>query len=227
MELYAFGCSFTDGVGLHDNKSEAYPILLGKKLGLNVYNMGSAGQSNDYIFRNVFAHLKTHIKKDDIVLVQWTHYIRKEIPIQYNNRNLYLVAPNCFNALQTGRADNLSKNCVGEYVNQNLEKDNEQIKLEYKDFYNDYILRALHEHYQIITTENYINALYTYLEHNGYKHIHFFGWDSCKEPFNFYYNKILEDTFGGYTNTLNNDHPDKIGHEKWANYLEEKIKKLL
>ena len=42
-----------------------------------------------------------------------------------------------------------------------------------------YILQFLYDEYQIITTKNYINSLYTYLQHFGYQHIHFFGWKDC------------------------------------------------
>jgi hypothetical protein len=86
------------------------------------------------------------------------------------------------------------------------------------------IQKVLDENYQLNTTINYINALYTYLEYFGYKHLHFFGWDKCiiESVFDNKSNFIKE-SFGGYTNTTNNHHPDKKGHKAWAEFLNKKI----
>jgi hypothetical protein len=88
----------------------------------------------------------------------------------------------------------------------------------------DYSLKFLDEDYQLNTTINYINALYTYLEYFGYKHLHLFGWDKCiiESVFD---NKpnFIKESFGGYTKTTNNHHPDKKGHDDWAKFLNEKI----
>jgi hypothetical protein len=54
--------------------------------------------------------------------------------------------------------------------------------------------------------------------------MHFFGWDNCviksifAEKENF-----IKETFGGFTNTNGNEHPDKDGHKIWADFLNEKI----
>jgi hypothetical protein len=63
------------------------------------------------------------------------------------------------------------------------------------------------------------------LELNGYKHLHFYGWDNCIIPDNeiLNYPNFLKETFGGYTNTTGNDHPNKEGHENWANLLSNKL----
>ena len=37
---------------------------------------------------------------------------------------------------------------------------------------------------------------------------------------------FLKETFGGYTNTPGNDHPNKEGHEIWANLLSNKLEEL-
>ena len=83
----------------------------------------------------------------------------------------------------------------------------------------------LDENYQINKTKNYIKSLYSYLELNGYKHLHFFGWDNCiisdSEILN--YKKFLNKSFGGYTDTMGNEHPNKTGHSKWSSFLLTKI----
>ena len=62
------------------------------------------------------------------------------------------------------------------------------------------------------------------MEHFGYKHIHFFGWDNCiiKSIFDEKEN-FIKDTFGGFTNTTGSNHPDKDAHKIWADFLNEKI----
>ena len=76
--------------------------------------------------------------------------------------------------------------------------------------------------------KNYIKSLYAYLELNGYKHLHFFGWDNCivsdNEIIN--YPNFLKETFGGYTKTTGSNHPNKEGHEMWANFLSNKLQTL-
>jgi hypothetical protein len=58
--------------------------------------------------------------------------------------------------------------------------------------------------------------------------LHFFGWDSCivtdNEILN--YPNLLKETFGGYTNTIKNDHPNKEAHAIWANLLSNKLQTL-
>ncbi|MFN9897468.1 MAG: hypothetical protein ACK55Z_01470, partial [bacterium] len=61
-----------------------------------------------------------------------------------------------------------------------------------------------------------------------YKHLHFFGWDNCMISDNEIsnYPNFLKETFGGYTKTTENEHPNKEGHEMWANFLSNKLQTL-
>jgi len=77
--LVVFGCSFTYGYGLPDcfesgNPSStpsklAWPNFLGKELDLEVVNLSKTGSSNLQILNTI---LNTEIRKDDLVIVQWS-----------------------------------------------------------------------------------------------------------------------------------------------------------
>jgi hypothetical protein len=82
--LYTFGCSFTegfDGYGVFDNyqryfdwlghKPKDWNKILAEKLEYNLINHGYSGKGNDYIFFE-FCNNFNKIKKNDIVIYQWT-----------------------------------------------------------------------------------------------------------------------------------------------------------
>jgi hypothetical protein len=230
MKLFTIGCSFTEGQGLLRPHIESYTSILAEKLQMEYFNFGACGMSNDYIFRKVFELLNSNtIHKEDILIIQWTHYTRKELPTVFNEKEWYHTIPNSLHAYEDKVI--LERDGIKSVQNKykNLNPDNERIELESnnKKILETYILQFLNEEYQINTTKNYINSLYTYLEHFGYKHIHFFGWDACMIE-NMYFDKLnfLKETFGGYTKTPGNEHPDNFGHKIWATILYEKINEL-
>lgn len=96
--LYAFGCSTTRGDALDDiwdydkkhticqtddyyPSKYAWPQLLADKLNLNCFNYGISGASNKQIWYEL---VKTHIKKNDTVIVQWT-FIDRYYVIDHNH----------------------------------------------------------------------------------------------------------------------------------------------
>jgi hypothetical protein len=230
MKLFTFGCSFTEGQGLKYPPNESYSSLLAKNLQIPYFNFGSAGMSNDYVFRKVFELLNDNtITKDDIIVIQWTHFIRKELPVSYENKIFYHSIPNSIHAHEDKvlRKQGEVTYVKNEYFEKHLDELHQELIDENEEFLNIYNLKFLNENYQKNTTINYINALYTYLEHFGYKHLHFFGWDKCiiKSVFNDKPN-FIEKTFGGHTKTLHNEHPNKNGHKNWAEFLTQKIIEL-
>jgi hypothetical protein len=230
MKLFTIGCSFTEGQDLQNHKTECYTHRLAEKLNLEYFNFGSCGASNDYIFRKVFELINSNtIHTEDILIIQWTHYSRKELPVIYNKKNWYHYIPNSLHAYQDKKITRQGKNLSVQNEHMNLKLHDDMVELESKNkkILEDYIVTFLHEDYQKNTTINYITALYAYLEYSHYKHIHFFGWNDCLLE-NVYGmgNNILQDSFAGYTDTYLNNHPNKEGHEKWANLLFEKIKEL-
>jgi hypothetical protein len=227
MTLFTFGCSFTEGQGLKKPEEKEYTILLAEKLGIEYYNFGSAGMSNDYVYRKTFETIQNYVTKDDIIIIQWTHYIRKELKFKYNNKNYYHILPYGDYPFRDKILIKKNKNVQTQYNgNENLDIGIEQLEIQKlnKNFIDECNLKILNNDYQFETTLNYIKGLYSYLELNGYKHLHFFGWDDCIIPIN--YDKILKESFGGYTNVINTDHPNQNQHIIWADYLYEELKKL-
>lgn len=236
MKLVTIGCSFTEGQGLSPHQIQCYTYQLAEKTNLEFYNFGLCGASNDYIFRKIFELINSNeITKEDIIIIQWTHYFRRELPIIYNDRKWYHYVPNSYNASQDKiiyykeryNPNNLNFFVQNEHINQDTDGDFIEIEKVNEKRLNTYILNFLNEDYQKNTTINYINSLYTYLEHFGYKHLHFFGWPGCVIS-DVYQDKplFLKENFGEFTNTIGNEHPDKEGHLIWAEYLYKKIKEL-
>lgn len=234
MKLFTIGCSFTEGQGLKRQSFECYPHLLAEKLELEYFNFGAAGMSNDYIFRKVFELINSDtLTKNDILIIQWTHYLRKELPVSYNEYKWYHVVPNSFHAYDdkiiVERHNTLSVQnmYVAEELTKKFINNKTELQSTNKSLLENYMLHFLNETYQKNTTKNYVNSLYTYLEHFGYKHIHFFGWDKCViESIYSDGENFLKESFGGYTKTKGNDHPNKKGHALWSDFLYEKIKEL-
>jgi hypothetical protein len=79
MSLVTNGCSCTEGYYL-DNKTLAWPSVLGKMLNTNVCNLAMGAGSNDRIFRTSIQHL--HLDQDiDFLVIGWTGIGRSEIPL--------------------------------------------------------------------------------------------------------------------------------------------------
>jgi hypothetical protein len=225
MKLFTIGCSFTEGQDLKYQVKECYTTKLANKLNLKCFNFGSCGASNDYIFRKVFKLINSNtISKDDILIIQWTNYIRKELPIIYKNKNWYYYPPNTKLPMCEKMLFDSINSVKDEHDHNDMKNDLYYLGDKNNDLLDVYSLNFLQEEYQLNTTINYINSLYTYLEYYGFKHIHFFGWDKCiidsvfDKKVNF-----MQETFGGYTKTKGNEHPNKKGHEIWAEFLNKKI----
>ena len=224
MKLFTIGCSFTEGQGLKNMRTECYPHLLSKTLDIEYFNFGACGMSNDYIFRKIFELINSNtITKDDIILIQWTHFIRKELIFVKDEREWFHTIPNSYHAYPD-KIIHRNESVQNNYIDEDIDSERKSIESKNKKFLEEYTLNFLDSNYQKHTTKNYINSLYTYLEHFGYKHLHFFGWDNCliKSVFDGKEN-FIQETFGGFTNTINNEHPDKKAHKKWADFLSQKI----
>lgn len=237
MRLFTIGCSFTEGQELEKQDKESYTKKLSDKLSIQYFNFGACGFSNDYIFRKIFELIYSNtITKEDIIVIQWTHFSRKELPVVHNGKKWYHSLPKAYHAysdkiIKTDKkylaAEKYINFVQNEHPNPVLNPDSKQIELDNKEILQNYIIKFLHDDYQKNTTKNYINGLYYYLEYFGYKHIHFFGWNDCivddvmenKE-------KFIKETFREFTNTPNPGHPNKEGHSDWANHLYDKILEL-
>ncbi len=80
IRIVAIGCSYVMGIGLpqshlfHELFAEKLRSETGKTVA--VLNLGAVGRSNDYIAR--LLHLATPILKPGIVLINFTHPVRRE-----------------------------------------------------------------------------------------------------------------------------------------------------
>lgn len=105
MVLYCFGDSYTEGykndmgfwpydayrkyLGLDDPKDmpPVWSELLGEKLGIESFNYGKGGASNNEIFLRVSEN-SHKFKKDDIVIINWT-YIQRVLWVIEDELNGY------------------------------------------------------------------------------------------------------------------------------------------
>jgi hypothetical protein len=74
------GCSFTFGDELDDPKTQAWPALLAKRLGLPIVNLALPGSGNDCILRRTTEYLYKGLPKDSkpLVVIAWSQDWRRE-----------------------------------------------------------------------------------------------------------------------------------------------------
>jgi hypothetical protein len=88
--LVAIGCSHTNGSALDGyagismkghNREHCFAGLLAKKYGLNYYNLGLPGGSNQYIMRSISTFILEHLEpeEDYLFLIGWTSTSRFEL----------------------------------------------------------------------------------------------------------------------------------------------------
>jgi hypothetical protein len=132
-KLHTFGCSYTQD--FNDNKIEAYidycnfrggtfpltwPEILSNKLNLSLKNYGKGGGGNNLIFQTLCNNIN-EIKKDDIVIIQWTYVHRYMwVDIKKNNWNHFGAGPlNGDNSISETTHEEISYNRTHPlYVNQ-------------------------------------------------------------------------------------------------------------
>lgn len=120
MFLFANGCSFTWGGELNDRK-DAYPTLLSKKLNYELIDYSECGASNDKILRTSIDFLTDSIgkgyKTSEIkVVIGWSGISRREFYDEYSN-NWQKITPTMTNTnphatahfkyLQSEKQDNI------------------------------------------------------------------------------------------------------------------------
>jgi len=73
--ILAFGCSYTEGIGLH--KEDIWHSLIGEELNMPVMNLGIAGSGPDFQCLNTLQYLKNNLPKPKYVFYQWPSILRK------------------------------------------------------------------------------------------------------------------------------------------------------
>ena len=87
MKLLAVGDSFTYGEELSD-LNNAWPYLLGNKLGYTVNNLAKPGSGNTRMLR----HAVEQINNYDLIIIAWSHFARTELA---DENGFYDIWPGC------------------------------------------------------------------------------------------------------------------------------------
>ncbi len=74
--LYTVGDSFTYGQELPDPATQAWPVLLAKRLGYHLINDGTPGVGNEFMVKKTMQAVAKH--KPELVIVAWTSCARTE-----------------------------------------------------------------------------------------------------------------------------------------------------
>ena len=231
-KIFSVGCSFTSGTDV--KKENNYTSELGKLLRWNVINHGEAGHSNQYIFRKVIELLKNW-NNNDILLIQWTSPVRDEIVTKEGHLFTSPFSDWCSYQLlyKTDLECELSKLRI------NKDELDKKTISKYKDKVIEYSTNFFHHEYQLNLSFCFQYSLFGLLEKLGVKYIMFNGWNfesgwefmrkkhKDKNLIHELTNeKYLKESFGDYTNTIENEHPDTNAHKMWADYLYQKIIEL-
>ena len=75
--ILVFGCSYTEGIGLHE--SDIWHYHISKKLNIPIMNLGAGGTGPDYILLNIMKFLKNirNYPTPKMVVIQWPGEYRK------------------------------------------------------------------------------------------------------------------------------------------------------
>ena len=84
MKLLAVGDSFTYGEELSD-LNNAWPYLLGNKLGYTVNNLAKPGSGNTRMLR----HAVEQINNYDLIIIAWSHFARIEFADEYGTYDVW------------------------------------------------------------------------------------------------------------------------------------------
>ena len=87
MRLLAVGDSFTYGEEL-SNLNNAWPFLLGNKLGYEITNLAKPGCGNTRMIR----HAVEQINNYDLIVIAWSHFARTELA---DENGFYDLWPGC------------------------------------------------------------------------------------------------------------------------------------
>jgi len=91
--VLVFGCSYTEGVGLHDE--DIWCNQLCKRIDIDCINLGKSGSGPDIQYINSLQYIKNNYPKPKLVIIQWPQTFRRsfaylqddEIVLQHHNVN--------------------------------------------------------------------------------------------------------------------------------------------
>ena len=205
MKLLAVGDCFTYGEELSD-LNNAWPFLLGNKLGYTVNNLAKPGSGNTRMIR----HAVEQIDNYDLIVIAWSHFARTELA---DKNGFYDIWPGCsalpYKEFSPWRSD---------VINYYSKHHNDQY------LYNQYLIN-------VVLLQNFLNAnnkKYIMLDafgNNNYRKndiivdqidsTYYVGWPTTT---------MMEWTYG--TTQGPNGHFLEQGHEQVANKIYEHIRYL-
>jgi hypothetical protein len=205
MKLLAVGDSFTYGEELSD-LNNAWPFLLGNKLGYTVNNLAKPGSGNTRMIR----HAVEQIDNYDLIVIAWSHFARTELA---DKNGFYDIWPGC-SALPHKEFSPWRSDVINYYSKHH----NDQY------LYNQYLIN-------VVLLQNFLNAnnkKYIMLDafgNNNYRKndiivdqidsTYYVGWPTTT---------MMEWTYG--TTQGPNGHFLEQGHEQVANKIYEHIRYL-
>lgn len=216
MKIVSVGCSFTEGSGV--GRINAYTRHLADLMNCDYKNFAESGHSNGYIFRKII-QLINDWNNDDILIIQWTSPNRQTL---VTNEGYSFYPPFItFMSLEFLFGQDVANHPDAKEYTDEKQKD---IIKNHSNFLNEYEKKFSNFQYLDLISYGYQISIFNMLENLKIKHIQFYGWDSIKLDVKKFVNKkFLQESFGGYTNTNHNEHPDLNGHLKWAKFLFNKV----
>lgn len=209
--ILTIGCSFTQGCELPKPHHDAWPFVLGRKLNVDVRNLGSGGSGNDYMFRTAIE--ETAKSKYDIVIVQWSEPSRTEVWNIEQNKPISITATSQWNRRYSW---------VKEYY-----------KFNYNDLFRHRMwfssILALQEYFKSIN-QRYIFVNLAGFNPNGY-------WVDYAEPLEHLWNKFDTERFLGWPHEglleiqgdcplASGGHPLELGHQRIAEKIYDYIRNI-
>ena len=206
--LYANGCSWTAGADLEDPSNTAWPILLSKKMEVDVFNAGLGGGSNDRILRTTIQFTKDWMETNNptelFVGIMWTSMYRTEVPFE-ENKNLHYEAIQFGNPWYTGYWKEYKDNWVHKHV---IDED------------------------QLFQYSKTVISLWLYLKHHNIPFLFMDSFNSVSYStalsayLGVHDDSRIDQSFGEYIskNKLKlgkTNHPLEDAHAGWATYLYE------
>lgn len=138
--LWTFGCSFTEGFVNDRSDSfekykeycggsfpESWPSILGKKLNLQVKNLGEGASGNQQIFQQICNNCK-YFSQNDIIIIGWTFLERYRVAIdnhtwlklgpgKINHKESFLLSEDCHQSIIVNRTLKPYKDEIYSYEN--------------------------------------------------------------------------------------------------------------
>tara|TARA_B100000900_G_scaffold142650_1_gene120902 strand:- start:1085 stop:1720 length:636 start_codon:yes stop_codon:yes gene_type:complete len=208
--IVAFGCSNTQGqalpdldIGSHNVSKYAWPAVLAKNFGFDVWNRAHGGASNKFIlYRLLNTDFNLNPKKNDIVIIQWTSFRRS-----------------CF--IDEGKVLRMLPSDISSPVERHRESSKQHSTYYYEHLDSDY--NAWYD------TMVQINLAKAHLDSLGIKNLHFTWYDGPMVDVRPMWNKVdlINKSFSEVDYALDNSHPGVESQKEMAEFMQKYLEPIL